>query len=132
MVIDTSALAAIVFNEAEAEALAQAIETDSLRLLSAGNYLEASVVVEARYGEAGAAALDELIRAAQVDVVPVTPEQARLGRQAFRKFGKGRHPAGLNFGDCFAYALAQLSGESLLFKGNDFSRTDIGAVSWQR
>lgn len=130
MVIDTSALVAILFDEPEADALGLAIENDPVRLISAGTYLESSIVVEARLGTVGADTLDELIGSADADVVPVSMEQVRLAREAFRRFGKGRHAACLNFGDCFAYALAKTSDEPLLFKGNDFARTDVRAVAW--
>lgn len=130
MVIDTSALLAILLDEPEADALGLAIERDPVRLISTGTYLECSIVLESRFGEPGSQLLDELIRSAGADLVPVTPEQARLARDAFRFYGKGRHPAGLNFGDCFAYALSRSSEEPLLFKGNDFSRTPIPAASW--
>lgn len=131
MVIDTSALMAILLDEPEADPFGQAIENDPIRLISAGTFLECSLVLEARFGEPGAELLDELVRSADCDVVPVTLEQAKLARGAFRRFGKGRHPAGLNFGDCFAFALALSSGEPLLFKGNDFARTDLPVVAWR-
>lgn len=130
MVIDTSALVAILLDEPEADRLGLAIEAAAVRLISAGSFLECSIVLESRFGEEGSRLLDELIRSAAADVVPVTLEQARLAREAFRAYGKGRHPAGLNFGDCFAYALCRSSGEPLLFKGNDFSRTPIASVAW--
>ncbi len=87
--------------------------------------LEASIVVEARLGEAGGRELDLLMHKAQIEVVAVTVEQLDVARHAFRTYGKGRHPAGLNYGDCFAYALSKTSGEPLLFKGNDFNQTDV-------
>jgi ribonuclease VapC len=130
MVIDTSALLAIIFDETESEAIAQAIEDDPVRLISAGTYLECSIVLMSRSREAGAEALDEFVASAGCDVVPVTRRQAQVARSAFRQFGKGNHPARLNFGDCFAYALARTSEEPLLYKGKDFSRTDIAAVPW--
>lgn len=125
MVIDTSALMAILFDEDDAPFYERAIEEDPVRLLSAGSLLEAAIVVEARFGAAGGRELDLLLHAAAVDVVPVDREQAELGRRAWRRFGKGNHPAGLNYGDCFAYALAARSGEPLLAKGDDFPRTDL-------
>ena len=128
MVLDTSALLVILFDEPEAPAFEAAIEGEGVRLLSAASLLEAGIVVEARYGPKGGRELDELIRTAAIDVVSVTPEQAELGRRTFRRFGKGRHPASLNYGDCFSYALSRLSGEPLLFKGSDFAQTDLEAV----
>jgi ribonuclease VapC len=128
MVVDTSALLAILTNEPDAAVYRSAIEADDVRLVSAGTFLEAGVVVEARYGEAGGRELDLLLHKAEFEVVAVDAEQAELGRAAFRRFGKGRHPAGLNLGDCFAYALAAARGEPLLFKGDDFRRTDVAAV----
>ena len=130
MVIDTSALLAILFGEPEAERIARAIAADGRRLVSAFTLLEASVVVEARKGEAGGRELDLLLHRASVDVVPLQTEQAEAARRAWRQFGKGRHPAGLNLGDCCAYALARHAGEPLLFKGDDFARTDVQAVAY--
>ena len=128
MVIETSAMLAILQAEPEAPSFAEAIERDPVRLVSAASVLEASIVIVARHGDAGARELDLFLLKAQADIVPVTAEHAALGRDAYIRFGKGRHPAGLNFGDCFAYALARASGEPLLFKGEDFSRTDAATV----
>jgi ribonuclease VapC len=128
MVIDTSALIAILFGEPEALVFARAVADDPQKLISAFNSLETGIVVEARKGEAGGRELDLLLHRAQIDIVPMNAEQAELARAAWRKFGKGNHPAGLNIGDCCAYALAKYSGEPLLFKGNDFSQTDIIAA----
>ena len=125
MVIDTSALIAILFAEPDAETFETAIADASVRIISAATLVETSIVVEARYGEEGGRELDLLIYKAHVDIAAVTPEQAHLARRAFRQFGKGRHPAALNFGDCFSYALAQSRAEPLLFKGTDFAKTDI-------
>ena len=125
MVLDTSALLVILLDEPDSPAFRQAIEVDPVRLLSAASLLEASLVVEARFGEAGGRELDLLLHRAEMEIVPVDRDQAEIGREAFRRFGKGRHPAGLNFGDCFSYALSKLSGEPLLYRGNDFSRTDV-------
>jgi ribonuclease VapC len=125
MVIDTSALLTILFNEPEAESFEVALESDQTRLMSAASLLETSIVVEARLGEAGGRELDLLLRKAMIVLVPFTPEQAETARVAYRTYGKGRHPAGLNYGDCFAYALAKTSGEPLLCKGNVFPQTDI-------
>lgn len=125
MVIDTSVLVAILFDEPDAERFEAAIESDPRRLMSAASVLETAMVVETRLGEAGGRELDLLLYKAQIDIVAVTAEQVEMARHAFRTYGKGRHPAGLNYGDCFAYALSKASGEPLLFKGNDFSQTDV-------
>jgi ribonuclease VapC len=125
MVLDTSALLAILLDEDEAESFALAVAADPVRLLSAANLVEASLVVESKRGEAGGRELDLLLHRGRVDVVAVTAEHAQIARSAWRRYGKGRHPAGLNFGDCFAYALSQSSGEALLFTGADFARTDV-------
>ncbi len=125
MVIDTSAVLAILCDEPEAPAFEAAIAADPVRLLSAASFLEAAMVVETRFGEPGGRELDLLVHKAQIEVVAVTGEQAELARQAFRAFGKGRHPAGLNYGDLFAYALSRLSGEPLLAKGEDFGKTNV-------
>ncbi len=129
MVIDTSAIAAILFGEVEAPRMEGVIADDPIRLVSAANLLEASLVVEGRYGDPGGRELDLFLHVAGVEVVSVTQAQVEIARRAFRRFGKGRHPARLNFGDCFAYALAKSSGEPLLFKGDDFTRTDVKAVA---
>jgi ribonuclease VapC len=129
MVLDTSALLAVLLNEPEAEIFRLAIEADPVRLLSAATLVETSIVIEARVGEAGGHELDRLLQKADVEIVAVDAEQAELARHAFRTFGKGRHAAGLNYGDCFSYALAQSSGEALLFKGGDFGKTDVGVVT---
>jgi ribonuclease VapC len=128
MVLDTSALLALLLDEPEAEACRQALEDDPTRLVAAGTLLETALVIEARKGEAGGRELDLLIHKAEVAVVPTDAGQVAEARRAYRRFGRGRHPAGLNFGDLFAYALARTSGEPLLFKGDDFARTDIGRV----
>ena len=128
MVIDSSAIVAILLNEADAADIAQAIESNSQRLLSAANLLEASIVIESRKGEAGGRELDLLIYRAAIEIVAVDQDQAELARIAWRRFGKGRHPAGLNYGDCFANALARTRQLPLLFQGDDFSRTDIDIV----
>ena len=128
MIIDTSALLAILLNEPEAVRYRVAIENDPVRLMSAGSLLESCIVTETRFGEAGGRDLDLLLYKARVEIAAVNAEQVEVARHAFRTFGKGRHPAGLNFGDCFAYALSKTSGEPLLFKGEDFSRTDVERV----
>lgn len=129
MVIDTSALLAILQGEPERRAFTEAIEAADSRSLSAASFVEVSIVIEARFGAEGVSHLDRLLERAEVEVVPVDLEQGRLARLAFSRFGKGRHEAALNFGDCFSYALAQLLGEPLLFKGEDFSQTDV--ARWQ-
>jgi ribonuclease VapC len=128
MVIDTSALIAILFGEPEALSFTRAIADESRKLISALNALETGIVVEARKGEAGGRELDLLLHRAQIEIVAMNVDQGELARAAWRKYGKGNHPAGLNIGDCCAYALAKYSGEPLLFKGNDFSQTDIRAA----
>ena len=129
MVIDTSVLIAILQDEPERKRFIQAIEAADSRTISVASFLEASMVIEARYGPDGVRDLDLFIAKARIDLVAVDAEQAYVARAAFRTYGKGRHPAGLNFGDCFAYALAKTLGERLLFKGSDFSLTDIATVS---
>jgi len=128
MVLDTSALLALLLDELEAEDFRAAVEEDTTRLVSAATLLETALVIEARKGEPGGRELDTLIRKAEVVVVPVDAEHVSEARRAYRRFGKGRHAAGLNFGDVFAYALARTAGEPLLFKGDDFAKTDIGRV----
>ena len=130
MVIDSSALIALLSMEVEAHRLVQVIEADPHRLISAASLIECAIVIESRYGEAGGRELDLLVAKAGLSVQPVDVEQAQLARDAWRRYGKGRHPAGLNYGDCFSYALAKASGEPLLFKDEDFSKTDIAAVAY--
>ena len=128
MVVDTSAVIALLQNEPSAARIAQAIEAGSPRLMSAATLLEASIVIESRKGDVGARELDLLLYRAAIDVVPVDQDQAEIARHAWRHFGKGRHPASLNYGDCFSYALAKSRRLPLLYQGNDFSQTDIEAV----
>jgi ribonuclease VapC len=128
MVIDTSALVALLLDEPDASRIAEAIELASVRLLSAASFLETSIVIESRKGEAGGRELELLLYRASIEVAPVDQDQAEIARQAWRRYGKGRHPAGLNYGDCFAYALARQRHLPLLFKGDDFSQTDIAGV----
>ena len=123
--IDTSAVLAILLDEPERRSFNEAIEADRERLMSAANYLEAAIIIDDRLGPEGAKDLGLLVATADIEVVPVTLAQAEIAREAYRRFGKGNHPARLNYGDCFAYALAKESGEPLLFKGGDFGRTDI-------
>jgi ribonuclease VapC len=125
MVIDTSALMAIFFGEPERQKFLTAITNAESRLISAATVLEAGIVLEGRQGEAAGREFDLFIIRANLQIVPVDTDQAELARSAWRKYGKGRHPAGLNFGDCFSYALAKSTGESILAKGADFSLTDV-------
>ena len=129
MVIDSSAVLAILLKEPEAPDFARSIESDPTRLLSAVSFLEAAVVIETRKGLMGGRDLDLLLHRGRIDVVAFDDAQAEVARQAYRRFGKGRHPAGLNFGDCCSYALAVTSQEPLLFKGDDFSKTDLQAIA---
>ena len=128
MVVDTSALVAVLFDEPERARFAQAIAADHRRLVSAATLVETSIIVEARRGESAGRELDLLLHRAGVVTVAVDAEQAEAARRAWRRYGKGRHKAGLNYGDCFSYALAQVSGEPLLFKGDDFPLTDAVPV----
>jgi ribonuclease VapC len=126
VIIDTSALIAILRAEDDASEMALAIERAQARRISAASYLETAVVIDASRDPIASRRFDELVDTAELRVEPVTHDQARIARDAYRDFGKGSgHKAGLNFGDCFAYALSKSSGEALLFKGNDFSHTDI-------
>jgi ribonuclease VapC len=128
--IDTSALLAIALAEPEAPAIEALLFTCQPRMISAVSVLEAACVLEARKGLAGSLLLDELCRALGLEVVGFAPRQVRLARDAWARFGKGRHPAALNFGDCCAYALARFAGLPLLCKGNDFPRTDLELASY--
>ena len=130
MVLDTSALLAILFREPEAERLGRAIAADPRRLVSAFSVLETAIVVEARKGEASGRELDLLLHRTQIDVVSLTASLGEVAREAWRRFGKGNHPANLSIGDCCSYALARVSGERLLFKGNDLARSDVPAVDY--
>jgi ribonuclease VapC len=125
IVIDTSAVVAILLGEPGAEDLAEQIEQGSPRLISAASYLEAAIVIESRKGDDGARDLDLLIYRAGIEIVAVDAEQAELARVAWRRYGKGRDPAALNYGDCFAYGLAKAHGARLIYRGDDFSRTDL-------
>jgi ribonuclease VapC len=128
MIVDTSALIAILFNENDAEIYANAIAQADTCRMSAATFVEVSIVVEAQTKNTGSRQMDAFLRRAGIGIEAVTEEQAHLARQAFTDFGKGRHPASLNFGDCFSYALAKLTGEPLLFKGTDFAKTDLTAA----
>lgn len=125
MIVDTSALIAILYAEEGAQQYASALASAEHRLMSAGNYLETGIVVDRQRGAAAGRQLDSLLVRAGIVIEPVTKEQADIARQAYLDFGKGIHPAGLNFGDCFSYALAKSMGMPLLFKGSDFALTDI-------
>jgi ribonuclease VapC len=128
MVLDTSALLALLLDEPEAEAFRIALEDDQTRLVSAATVLETAIVIETRKGDAAGRELDLLLHKADITVVAVDEELVAAARRGYRRFGRGRHPAGLNFGDVFAYALARSTGEPLLFKGEDFARTDVARV----
>src|ERR1700751_5613435 len=128
MIIDTSAIIAILNDEPERRAFNEVIEHSDTCLLSAANFLEASIVIENNRGYDGLRDFDLLMAAAGIELAPVDADQAHIARQAFRQYGKGRHPAALNFGDCFSYALAKATGFPLLFKGQDFAKTDIHAA----
>jgi ribonuclease VapC len=128
MVIDTSALLAILGDEPERRRFNEALAAAESRLLSVATFVEVSIVLEARHGAEGVRDLDLFLERAGVALVEVDREQGREARRAFSRFGKGRHPAGLNYGDCFPYALARVLGQPLLFKGEDFARTDAVAA----
>jgi len=129
MVIDTSALISILLRDLEAEAFARAVADDSKRMISAFSVLEAGIVIEAKKGEAGGRELDLLLHRSKIEIVGLNAEQLEIARFAWRNYGKGRHPAALNIGECCSYALAKYSGEPLLFKSNDFIKTDIRSVN---
>jgi ribonuclease VapC len=130
MVIDTSAILAILLQEPAADRLMSAVEADRTRLVSAATVVEASLVLLGRYGEAGDLPLDRLLRGIGAEIVPVGEEQVALARDGALRFGRGRHPAALNFGDCFSYALSVERDEPLLFVGDDFSQTDVEVRRW--
>ena len=125
MILDTSALVAVLYGEPEARDFVERIRAADVCRISVANHVELSMVVESQLGPDGARQADAFLRRAGVVVEPVTIEQGDLARQAFFDFGEGRHKAALNFGDCFAYALARATGKALLFKGDDFALTDI-------
>jgi ribonuclease VapC len=129
MVIDSSALVAIVFDEPEAAQFRKSVSRAAIRIVSVASVLEASMVVEGRRGEPAGRDLDQALLQGDIRIIPVTIEQLGVARNAFRQYGKGRHKAGLNFGDCFSYALAKVSGEPLLYKGDDFGLTDLAVIS---
>ena len=130
MVIDTSALIAILLREPPADRLVTALEGDPVHLVSAATVLETSLVMLGRYGENGEPQLDRLLRSIGADVVPVDDEQLAIARDGALRFGRGRHKAALNFGDCFSYALSAARGEPLLFVGTDFAKTDVAVCRW--
>ena len=125
MVIDSSAIIAILCDEPERYNFNRKIEADSRRLISTASVLETSIVLENRYGEEAYRELDFFLLKGAIEIRPFDTEQLEIARRAYRQYGKGRHPASLNYGDCFSYALAKQTGEPLLYKGNDFSQTDI-------
>ena len=125
MVIDTSAIVAIVINEPDAPGIEIQIADDPVRLISAATVLEATMVIETRLGDAGGREFDLWLLKIGAEIVPVDADQVDAARRAWRRFGKGRHSAALNYGDCFSYALAVTRGEPLLFKGDDFTKTDV-------
>lgn len=126
MVIDTSAILAVLQDEPERRAFNLAIEEAESVVMSVASFVEASMVVESRLGAEGLRRLDLFLATAQIELIPVDAHQGHGARRAYSRFGKGRHPAGLNYGDCFSYALAESRREALLYKGEDFSRTDLG------
>ncbi len=128
MIVDTSAVLAVLLREADARQYAEAIHGARTCRMSVANFLEAAIILDSRLGPAAGRQLDTFVERARIAVESVTAGQARIARQAYLDFGKGRHPARLNFGDVFAYALARVAGEPLLFKGDDFSRTDVAVV----
>jgi ribonuclease VapC len=128
MILDTSALIAILYGEPEAEAFARRIHEAETCRMSVATWVELALVVESQLGPEGMRQAEVFLRRAGIVIEPLTVEQGELARQGFLDFGKGRHKAGLNYGDCFAYALAKAAGEPLLFKGNDFVHTDISAA----
>jgi ribonuclease VapC len=129
VIIDSSAIVAIVWGEPEARAFTGAILANGRAVMSAGNFLETGIVIDRDRNPVLSAKVDEIIARLAIEIVPVTPSQARIARQAYRDFGKGSgHPAQLNFGDCFAYALATERGEPLLFKGDDFVHAGLKRI----
>jgi ribonuclease VapC len=127
MVIDRSALLAILRDEPERQQFNRAIEDSGSRMMSLATWVETAIVIDARYGAPGLAGLDLFVERARIELVPLDREQAMVARGAFSRYGKGRHPAGLNYGDCFSYALATVLGEPLLYKGGDFGKTDVAS-----
>jgi ribonuclease VapC len=128
MVVDTSVIVSILTGERESERLVRAMDSAGSLQMSAASVLEAAIVVEGRYGGRARKMLDRWLDESPIEVIPVTRDQVEAAREGFRRFGKGRHPAGLNFGDCFSYGLAKTLGETLLFCGQDFTQTDVRAA----
>lgn len=131
MVLDTSAILAIIFAEPEAQRMVEALAAAEPRVVGAPTLVEAAAILQARKGPVGEVALDALLQRLAVDVVPMTPEAATFARSAYQRFGKGTgSPAVLNFGDCLAYGVAMASGDVLLFKGDDFPKTDVAVAAY--
>jgi ribonuclease VapC len=130
MILDSSALAAILIGEEDGLSLPTALSKASARRMSAANFLETSIIMYGRRGESAVRNLDIYVNKARIALIPVTEHQARFARDAYIKFGKGHHPASLNFGDCFAYALARETGSPLLCKESDFAKTDANLASY--
>jgi ribonuclease VapC len=128
MVVDTSGIVAIFLGEDDAPRFLRAIEAAERPLISAANVVETSMVLIGRTLPAARQLVMDFLRGGNFQIEPVTADQASIAIEAFMRYGKGRHPAGLNFGDCFAYALAKATGEPLLYKGGDFARTDIASA----
>jgi len=128
MVLDTSAVIALLQRETDTPRLLAALDADPIRRMSAATLVEAGIVTLARYGEHGEREVDLFVQRLAIDIIAVTPDHAEIARTAYRRFGKGRHPASLNFGDCFSYALAISLDEPLLFIGDDFTKTDVRAA----
>ena len=128
MVVDTSALVAILTDEPERRRFVEAIEAAAVRLMSVATFVEIAIVIESRHGAEGSRELDRFLERAEIELVPVDLEQGRAARDGFNRFGRGRHRAALNYGDCFSYALATARGEPLLCKGDDFRHTDVALV----
>ena len=130
MILDTSAVIAVLQNEESAPRLVGALENAPVKRMSAATLVEAGIILQARYGDHGERELDLFVQRAHVEIIPVSEEHAEYARSAYRRFGRGRHAAGLNFGDCFAYALARALDEPLLFVGDDFAQTDVQAAAY--
>lgn len=130
MILDSSAIIAILRDEPDADVLSAAIESSEVRRVSVATYVESAIVIDSNRSVLLSNLLDSFLGRSLISIEPITVEQARLAREAYRDFGKGRHRAGLNLGDCFAYALAKEKGEPLLFKGNDFRKTDVEVAEY--
>ena len=130
MIVDSSAIIAILGSEAEGDTMERAIAAAPSRSQSAANYIETGIVIDGRSNATLSRGFDEFLQLMGIRIEPVSTKQARIAREAYRDYGKGRHRAGLNFGDCFAYALAKEMGEPLLFKGDDFRQTDVEVAEY--